>query len=233
MFRQPLTKKIIRLAVFVAVFMAVMSISFMLQAHDAPDGVQPLLAASVPSAAETVPAKPIAFDLLEAQDGLASWYGGQFHGRRTASGTRFNMNEYTAAHRTLPFGTVLRVENTKTGKSILVEVTDRGPFIRKRVLDLSYGAARDLGVSVSPVEIDALTKSAISDFYLENDSTFLVFSPELQPVVMSASLLDTLSSATTLTNVMKSRAESEYVIVRKGAKGATTYTRACLATTNE
>ncbi|MCX6139579.1 MAG: septal ring lytic transglycosylase RlpA family protein [Candidatus Kapabacteria bacterium] len=224
------TKKYIRLAVFVAVFLAVMSISFMLQAHDAPDGVQPLMAASAPVVSETVPAVPLAFDMADAPDGLASWYGQQFHGRRTASGTRFDMNEYTAAHRTLPFGTILRVENVKTGKSILVEVTDRGPFVRRRVIDLSYCAARDLGVSVSPVEIDALTKASISDFYTENDSTFLVFSPDLQPIVMSASLLDTLASATTLTNVMKSRSDSEYVIVRKGAKGNTTFTRACLVT---
>jgi rare lipoprotein A (peptidoglycan hydrolase) len=221
------TKKAIRVAVFVAVFIAVMSISFILQAHDAPVGTETLMAAPAP-VAESVPAEPVSYEMTDASDGLASWYGGQFHGRRTASGTRFDMHEYTAAHRTLPFGTVLRVENPKTGKAILVEVTDRGPFIRKRVIDLSYGAARDLGVSVSPVEIDALTKTAVSEFYEENDSTFLVFSPDLKPLVVRTSKLDTLAAATTLTNVMKNRSESEYVIIRPGTKGLT-YTRACMA----
>lgn len=222
------TKKAIRAAVFVAVFIAVMSISFILQAHDAPVGTETLLAAPVPTAVESMPAEPVAYEMADASDGLASWYGGQFHGRRTASGTRFDMHEYTAAHRTLPFGTLLRVENPKTGRAILVEVTDRGPFIRKRVIDLSYGAARDLGVSVSPVEIDALTKVAVAEFYEENDSTFLVFSPDLKPIVVRSEQLDTLAGATTLTNVMKNRSESEYVIIRPGTKGLT-FTRACMA----
>lgn len=225
------TKKAIRVAVFVAVFIAVMSISFLLQAHNAPGGTENLMAAPAP-VAEIVPAEPLAFDMDETADGLASWYGGQFHGRRTASGTRFDMHAYTAAHRTLPFGTLLRVENPKTGKAILVEVTDRGPFIRKRVIDLSYGAARDLGVSVSPVEIDAITKSAVAEFYAENDSTFLVFSPDLDPIVVKSTLLDTLAGATTLTNVMKNRSDSEYVIIRHSAKGLT-FTRACRTANSE
>ena len=223
------TKKIIRIAVFVAVFAAVMSISFLLQAHDAPIGAEPLMAATVPADEVAVRTEPLPFIMDQPKDGLASWYGQPFHGRRTASGARYNMHEYTAAHRTLAFGTLLRVENAKTGKAILVEVTDRGPFIGKRVLDLSYGAARDLGVSVSPVELEAVTKRSITDFYCDNDSTYLVFSPELNPIVVSISKLDTLEAATTLTDVMKNLADSEYVIVRQGAKGVTTYTRACLA----
>ena len=223
------TKNIIRIAVFVAVFAAVMSISFLLQAHDAPSGAEPLMAAMVPADQVVIRAEPLPFDMDDTKDGLASWYGQPFHGRRTASGARYNMHEYTAAHRTLAFGTLLRVVNAKTGKAILVEVTDRGPFIGKRVLDLSYGAARDLGVSVSPVELEAVTRRSITYFYCDNDSTFLVFTPELNPIVMSVSQLDTLETATTLTNVMKSRVETEYVIVRQGAKGVTTYTRACLA----
>lgn len=78
--------------------------------------------------------------------GLASWYGGFFHGRRAADGSRFNMHAFTAAHKTLPFGTILDVHNPRTGKHILVRITDRGPYIRGRMLDLSRAAARALGM---------------------------------------------------------------------------------------
>ncbi|KJR40351.1 rare lipoprotein A [Candidatus Magnetoovum chiemensis] len=71
----------------------------------------------------------------------ASWYGGDFHGRRTASGERYNMYAQTAAHKTLPFGTILKITNPENGLSTKVTVTDRGPFIPGRDLDLSYGAA--------------------------------------------------------------------------------------------
>ncbi len=78
--------------------------------------------------------------------GYASWYGPKFHGRRTASGRRFNMYEPVAAHRTLPFGTLLLVKNLKNGRSVRVKVIDRGPFVRGRHLDLSYSAAKKLGM---------------------------------------------------------------------------------------
>ncbi len=78
--------------------------------------------------------------------GNVSWYGAQFHGRRTASGETFDMNKLTAAHRTLPFGTRVLVENPKTGQSVVVKVNDRGPFSARRVLDVSREAARRLGI---------------------------------------------------------------------------------------
>jgi len=78
--------------------------------------------------------------------GWASWYGKEFHGRKTASGRRFNMYDYVAAHRTLPFGTILLVKNLRNGREVRVEVVDRGPFVRGRDLDLSYGAAKKLGM---------------------------------------------------------------------------------------
>ena len=79
--------------------------------------------------------------------GMASWYGPGFHGRRTASGERFNTGALTAAHRTLPFGTHVRVVNVETGRSIVVRINDRGPFVRGRVIDLSQAAARAIGVT--------------------------------------------------------------------------------------
>ena len=80
------------------------------------------------------------------QKGLASWYGRQFHGKVTASGERFNMNKLTAAHRTLPFGTVLKVKNLDNGKSVDLIINDRGPYIDGRIIDLSYAASRKLGM---------------------------------------------------------------------------------------
>ncbi len=78
--------------------------------------------------------------------GYASWYGKEFAGRKTASGKPFNPYGFYAAHRYLPFGTLLEVKNLKNGKKVVVEVIDRGPFVRGRHLDLSYAAARKLGM---------------------------------------------------------------------------------------
>ncbi|MBN2381744.1 septal ring lytic transglycosylase RlpA family protein [bacterium] len=77
---------------------------------------------------------------------VASWYGRDFHGRATASGEIFNMYEMTCAHKTLPLGTLVKIESLETGKSVVVRVNDRGPFVRGRDFDLSYGAARKLGL---------------------------------------------------------------------------------------
>ncbi len=78
--------------------------------------------------------------------GMASWYGAQFKGRRTASGESFNPGDYTAAHRTLPFGSRVLVTNEQTGQSAVVRINDRGPFARGRVIDVSQAAAGDLGL---------------------------------------------------------------------------------------
>ncbi len=91
------------------------------------------------------------------QSGVASWYGGKFHGRKTASGERYNQNGMTAAHKTLPFGTRVQVTNTRTGNSVVVRINDRGPFVKGRVIDLSRAAASQLGVNgVAPVRLTVL-----------------------------------------------------------------------------
>lgn len=82
----------------------------------------------------------------EIARGLASWYGEPFHGRRTASGEIFNMNELTAAHKTLPFGTRVRVRHASTGKEVTVRINDRGPHVGGRIIDLSRAAASALGI---------------------------------------------------------------------------------------
>jgi rare lipoprotein A len=78
--------------------------------------------------------------------GVASWYGPGFHGRRTASGERYDQNELTAAHRTWPLGTPVKVTCVDSGRSVMVRINDRGPFVDGREIDLSYGAARRLGM---------------------------------------------------------------------------------------
>ncbi len=91
------------------------------------------------------------------QSGRASWYGPGFHGRRTASGETFNTNDLTAAHRTLPFGTKVRVVNKKTGKSVVVRINDRGPYAHGRVIDLSKASAQAIGISgVGSVDVAQL-----------------------------------------------------------------------------
>ena len=80
------------------------------------------------------------------ESGFASWYGPGFHGRRTANGEKYNMYDMTAAHPRLPFGTRLEVRNVKTGQTVTVGINDRGPFKNRRILDLSYAAARQVGV---------------------------------------------------------------------------------------
>ena len=93
------------------------------------------------------------------QHGLASWYGKKFHGRKTANGETYDMFEISAAHKTLPFDTYVRVHNLSNGKKLDVRINDRGPFVRGRIIDLSYKAARELGIvgpGTARVEIVAL-----------------------------------------------------------------------------
>lgn len=80
------------------------------------------------------------------QHGIASWYGKKFHGRKTSNGETYNMYGISAAHKTLPFNTVVRVHNLDNGKKVDVRINDRGPFVRGRIIDLSYGAAKKVGL---------------------------------------------------------------------------------------
>lgn len=80
------------------------------------------------------------------EEGLASWYGGRFHGRKTACGERYNMYAMTAAHRTLAFGTRVKVTNLRNSKSVVVRINDRGPWVKSRIIDLSYAAAKEIGM---------------------------------------------------------------------------------------
>ena len=144
------------------------------QAHvDVPP--PPAIAAPQPqvSSANAEPTKPVvpaprdddAFQIpadakpISVETGLASWYGGPYHNRRGSNGEIYNMHAMTAAHRTLPLGSIVRVVNVKTGHSVLVRITDRGPFIEGRILDLSQAAAKKVDVwqaGVAMVRIEVM-----------------------------------------------------------------------------
>jgi len=109
--------------------------------------------------------------------GLASWYGADFHGRRTSSGEIYDMHGLTAAHRTLPFGTILLVTDSESGRTVKVRVNDRGPFVSGRILDLSYGAAKALGIvnkGVAKIEMEVLSLMADRGLFLVQLGTFSV-----------------------------------------------------------
>ncbi|MBD2155953.1 septal ring lytic transglycosylase RlpA family protein [Leptolyngbya sp. FACHB-16] len=89
---------------------------------------------------------PSEFTVAAVQDGVASWYGPGFNGNRSASGEVFNQNALTAAHRSLPFGTRVRVTNMRNGRSVIVRINDRGPFSGRRLIDLSRAAASEIGM---------------------------------------------------------------------------------------
>ncbi len=115
-------------------------------------------APAVPPAPEAAPAPPTERG-RHAGEGEASYYGEELAGNHTASGERFDPGKLTAAHRTLPLGTRLRVTNTRNGQSVIVRVNDRGPFAKRRVLDVSKAAARRLGMlarGTAPVRIELL-----------------------------------------------------------------------------
>jgi rare lipoprotein A len=104
----------------------------------------------------TVPPRPAA-PIIQGDQGLASWYGHPYHGRRTSSGEIYNMHDMTAAHRTLPFGTRVKVHNLQNGRSVTVRINDRGPFVEGRIIDLSSAAAKAIGMSgLAPVRLEIL-----------------------------------------------------------------------------
>lgn len=115
-----------------------------------------------PTPASLGPRKHAGIEAADLLHGLASWYGGVFNGRKTASGERFDMNSLTACHPTLPFGTMVRVVNRNNHKSVDVRITDRGYLYKGRIIDLSYAAAEKLSMTrsgVAPVDITVISES--------------------------------------------------------------------------
>jgi rare lipoprotein A len=116
--------------------------------HDLAAGVETLAPVAKPNLAPVEAIAPVEPEsaLEHLADGEASYYGRELAGNRTASGERFNPGGLTAAHRTLPLGTKLKVTNKSNGKSVVVRINDRGPFIKKRLIDVSLGAAQQIGM---------------------------------------------------------------------------------------
>ncbi len=108
--------------------------------------IAPLEGGDAITAADAEPAVPDARSGKPLAQGMASWYGPGFHGRRTANGERYDMHALTAAHKTLPFGTKVRVRSVRTGKEVVVRINDRGPYKHSRIIDLSLGAITALGL---------------------------------------------------------------------------------------
>lgn len=114
--------------------------------------------------------------------GDATYYGHRFHGRRTSDGSTYHRDSLTCAHRTLPFGTLLKVRNTKNGREVVVKVTDRGPFRRGGIVDLSYAAAKQIdmvGSGVVRVEVEPVTTTEAAG-YLAAHKSEPISLPELQ-----------------------------------------------------
>ena len=120
---------------------------------------------ATPAAELAEPVIPATAKPLESEIGLASWYGPPYHNRRASNGEVYNMHAMTAAHRTYALGSVVRVTNVKTGSHALVRITDRGPFIRGRVIDLSLAAAEKIDVKkagVAKVKVELMQSPAVS-----------------------------------------------------------------------
>lgn len=132
---------------------------------------------------------------LTTSEGISSHYGHKFHNRKTASGERFDMYGYTAAHRKLPFGTIVKVVNLKNNKAVLVRINDRGPFTRGRIIDISYRAAKFIGgIGIPKVTLhyfneEKTIESLDSSYYLgySIDNPFLIIKKTDVSVVDSAS----------------------------------------------
>ncbi len=173
--------KSMRLSVSIASVLLLMSFVFSnkvsITAHD------------ISAQQEIVPTKPEPLFTDAEHDfvqvGEASWYGAEFHNRPTASGEMFDMNGLTAAHKTLPFGSLVVVTNNVTGNSVLVKINDRGPFVRKRIIDLSQKAASILGGSLFKIQIEAYTPGSFASTD-ENDKV-LVFSDKSEALLVNNS----------------------------------------------
>lgn len=133
---------------------------------DAVPRIEPLLArANRPYVALGRSYAPLTTDVAFRERGVASWYGKQFHGNRTASGEIYDMFAMTAAHPTMPIPSYVRVTGVRTRQSVIVRVNDRGPFKSDRIIDLSYAAASKLGfvaAGIEQVEIERITHSQIA-----------------------------------------------------------------------
>lgn len=129
--------------------------------------------------------------LQYSQTGISSYYGKKFHSRKTSSGEIFLSNKYTAAHRSLPFGSIVKVTNANNNKSTLVLINDRGPFVRKRIIDISSIAAKKIeSYGIPVVSIQTIIKN--NDLQLAAKDSYFAFSLNLEPLVLTIDNLNIL-----------------------------------------
>lgn len=172
------------------------------------------------------------------QTGVASWYGKAFHGKRTSSGTIYNMYEMTAAHKTLPLPSLVRVTNLSNGKSVVVTVDDRGPFVKGRLIDLSFAAAKQLDIvqaGTAEVEVEAIggasgARPVIVYSPGNNPQTSTSASGNIAPTLIPARHLymqvgafGTLANAERLKSHLESNGVSKVVIRYDASAGKTLY----------
>jgi rare lipoprotein A len=144
------------------------------------------------------------------QTGGASWYGKPFHGRKTASGERYDMYQLTAAHRTLPIPSYVKVTNLKNGKEVVVKINDRGPFHGKRVLDLSYAAAQKLdfvGSGVANVKIERIFPG--QETTPAPEATPMPAPESMEPIFVHLKKFDNMADAQSYLNRLNQKAESQ------------------------
>jgi rare lipoprotein A len=136
--------------------------------------------------------------------GTASWYGPKFHGEQTSNGEYYNMYDYTAAHKTLPINTMVKVTNLSNGKSTIVRINDRGPFVKNRIIDLSYQAAQDIGVvkhGTAKVELEVLSYDATANRYAHKKAVSKKPVTTQKAVAISKTLTSTKTEPTSPTKV--------------------------------
>lgn len=138
----------------------------------------------------------ISEEFYHSNTGIASYYGKKFHNRRTSSGERYNMFQNTAAHRSLPFGTIVRITNLANNQVTLARINDRGPFIRKRIIDLSYQTAKLIdGLGLPKVKIEALIHPKSEDFSVDTTTSyFFGYSYDKPLICIPKPLLEILDS---------------------------------------
>ena len=166
---------------------------------------------------------PVFSQQARVQSGIASFYADKFEGRKTANGEIFSNSSFTAAHKTLPFHTLVRVTNPENGQNVIVRINDRGPHVKGRIIDLSTAAARKIGLNMhglTPVEVEAVYNTPLTP---ELDSTFRVHRysdclgnlDSLHGHTVSVFRSENLQHVLYLANDLQDLTEKEKVIVKK------------------
>ena len=146
----------------------------------------------------------ISDEFIYSVNGTASYYADRFHGRLTANGERFNMHEPTAAHKKLPFGTILRITNRDNGNVTFVRINDRGPYIKGRILDLSYGSAKNInGLGLPKIKIEGLLHDDIPETADTSKKYYFGYSYSDNLVCLPETAIDIKDSARKFTNALR------------------------------